>query len=284
VSETTSSPAPGTTPSPAPLTFTLGWYPADSHSFVGQVIGSLPAKPSIVNYYSAWREPFKVSFAQDARADGIMTFVEMDPANCPECRGGYPSLPDIAAGLYDSYLTSFGQQIAAYGHPVMITFAHEMNGSWYPWGLGGQDKVTPAQWVAAWDHVVTVVSAAAPGLVDWVWAPNAEQGAGPIAPYWPGDQYVDTVGIDGYLGFDSATFQWEFGQTIADIHALTSRPIWIAETGLHVDATTAARLTSYVAAVRAAGIQGFLYFNQGAWTLSAADEEALARAISSPAG
>jgi beta-mannanase len=264
-----------------PSGFSLGWHPGQD-SFSAQVINSLPVKPQIVNYYSNWLQPFRVSFAQEARADGITTFVVMNPDNCSQCRGGYPSLPDIAGGVYDGYLTSFGQQIAAYGHPVMVTFAHEMNGPWYPWGLGGQDNVTPAQWVAAWDHIVTVVSGAAPGLVDWVWAPNADShGAGSITPYWPGDQYVDTVGIDGYMRSDSATFQWEFGQTIAQVHALTSRPIWIAETGVTVDATTPARLASYVAAVRAAGIRGFLYFDQGSWTLTAADEAALAAAVSS---
>jgi mannan endo-1,4-beta-mannosidase len=263
----------------------LGWYPANDGPFSAQAINSLPVKPRIVNYYAPWLAPFKESFAQAASADGLITFVEMNPDSCPRtCRGGYPSLPDIAAGVYDGYLTSFGQQIAAYGHPVMVTFAHEMNGNWYPWGRGGKDNVTPAQWVAAWDHVVTVVSAAAPGLVDWVWAPNDEGGAGPVAAYWPGDEYVDTVGIDGYLRSDSATFQSVFGPTIADIRALTSRPIWIAETGLTIDAATATRLTSYVAAVRAAGIQGFLYFNNKGWTLGAAGQEALARAISSPAG
>ena len=39
-----------------------------------------------------------------------------------------------------------------------------------------------------------------------------------------------------------------------------------------------------VLAVRAAGIQGLLYFDTGASTLTDADEEALAQAINSPAG
>jgi beta-mannanase len=264
---------------------TRGWFP-QAGEFTASEINALPAKPQIVNYYSAWLKAFNEPVAQDARTDGIETFVEMEPWHCPQCQGGSSSLTDIAAGVYDSYLTSFGQQIAAYGHPVMMTFAHEMNADWYPWGLGGTEGVTPAQWVAAWDHVVTVVDAAAPGLVDWVWAPNDEQarGAGSVAAYWPGDKYVDTVGIDGYLHTDSATYQSIFGRTVADIRALTSRPIWIAETGLNVDATTAARLTSYVAAVRAAGIQGLLYFDTGASTLTDADDEALAQAINSPAG
>ncbi len=236
----------------------------------------------IANYYSAWKEPFKADFARAAAADGMETFVEMEPWHCGSCGpDGYPSMTGIAAGAYDGYLTTFGEQIRAYGSLVLVTFAHEMNGKWYPWGQGGADGVTPAQWVAAWDHVVSVVSAAAPGLVIWVWAPNDEIGAGPVTPYWPGSQYVSLVGIDGYLRSDSATYQSVFGQTVAKIRALTSKPIWIAETGLNIDATTGARLGAYLADVRASGLRGLLYFNQAQYTLPLADQGALRVAVSS---
>ena len=69
-------------------------------------------------------------------------------------------MTDIAAGKYDSYLTTIGAAVKAGGHPVWLTFAHEMNGTWYPWGI---QAVTPAQWIAAWTHVVTTVRAAAGG-------------------------------------------------------------------------------------------------------------------------
>lgn len=243
----------------------------------------MPVKPSIVNYYSPWLESFETSFAEEAYADGIETFVELEPWNCAACAGGQvPSMTSIAAGAYDGYLTSLGQQIEAFGHPVMVTFAHEMNGSWYPWGDGGSEHATPAQWIATWDHVVTVVSAAAPGLVNWVWAPNIELNVGPVAPYWPGDKYVSSVGIDGYFSSDSDTYSSIFAATVADVRRLTNRPIWIAETGLNIDATTGTRLSAYVAAVKAAGLSGLLYFDVRGWALSLADQRSLAIAISTP--
>ena len=261
--------------------FTFGFWPHDNRTFDAPVINALGAKPAIVNYYSAWRAPFSAQFAQDARADGITTFVELEPWNCASCAGGrVPSLTSIAAGDYDAYLTSFGQEIERFGHPVLATFAHEMNGGWYPWGRGGTEHVTPAQWVAAWDRVVTVVSAAAPGLVEWVWAPEAEPGVGPVAPYWPGARYVDLVGIDGYLSTDTDTYGSVFGQTVADIRILTSLPIWIAETGIKPGPARAARLAAYVAAVRASIVTGFLYFNEHSWTLAPAEVTALTDAIS----
>src|ERR1700733_6295560 len=80
------SASPTDTPSSAAL-FTLGWYPADSASFDAGVIDAPPVKPQVVNYYSGWDEPFNASFAQGAYADGIETFVEMEPWNCYSCDG-----------------------------------------------------------------------------------------------------------------------------------------------------------------------------------------------------
>jgi hypothetical protein len=275
VSRTTTP--PGTPPPAAP--FTLGWYAASSASFNASQVTALPRKPQVVNYYSGWGERFRTGFAQAAANDGVQAFVEMEPWNCGQCTGGLPSMTGIAAGAYDGYLTSFGQEIRAFGHPVLVTFAHEMNARWYPWGAGGREHTTAAQWVAAWDHVVTVVGSAAPGLIRWVWTPNVEAGAGPIAPYWPGARYVDLVGIDGYLSTGHDTYQSMFGQTVADVRALTTAPIWIAETGVVAGGSRAARLAAYVAALRASGITGFLYFNKGSWALSAAEEQSLATAI-----
>ena len=92
----------------------------------------------------------------------------------------------------------------------MITFAHEMNGNWYPWGLGGQDKGNSRAVGRGLGPRRHRHGGRGAGLIDWVWAPNDENGAGPVARYWPGDKYVDTVGIDGYLRSDSATYQSVF--------------------------------------------------------------------------
>jgi hypothetical protein len=233
-----------------------------------------------VNYYSGWDEPFNASFAEDAYADGIQTFVEMEPWNCGDCPGGsVPEMTDIAAGGYDGYLASFGQAIKAFGHPVLVTFAHEMNGGWYPWGYDGSEGTTPEQWIAAWDHVVTVVNAQAPGLVTWIWAPNVELGATSIAQYWPGAQYVGEVGLDGYLSDDNATYQSEFGQTVADVRAITGLPIWITETGVNQDESAGDRLAALATAVQQAGLTGMLYFDQGAAVLTQQDEQTLADVI-----
>ena len=63
------------------------------------------------------------------------------------------NLKAIASGHYDPYLSHFAEAVRAYGHPVILSFGHEMNGNWYSWGYR---HTSPAVFVAAWRHIVTV--------------------------------------------------------------------------------------------------------------------------------
>lgn len=103
------------------------------------------------------------------------------------------------------------------GVPTIVRFAHEMNGSWYPWGQ------QPEAYVAAFRTVADAIHAGAPASAT-AWAPN--EGSGypftggpyasedpvldtngdgtitnaddPYAPFWPGDDAVDWVGMSLY--------------------------------------------------------------------------------------
>jgi beta-mannanase len=205
----------------------------------------------------------------------------MEPWNDGNVSGGVPSMTDIANGKYDAYLTSFAKSIAAYGKPTWVTFAHEQNGNWYPWGHGGSEGTTDAQWVATWKHVHDVMNASATNI-KWVWAPNVEPNCCALASAtWPGTNYVDIVGIDGYLRSASDTYSGVFGSTVSHIKAFSgTKPIWIAETGITpADGTRSARITKYVNDVKAAGLAGLLYFNQYDFTLNASEKQTLANAM-----
>jgi hypothetical protein len=147
------------------------------------------------------------------------------------------SLDRIAAGDHDVRLRSWAVDLAAYGAPVMVRFAHEMNGDWYPWaeGVNGND---PGDFVAAWRHVHAVVTAAGAHNVEWVWAPNV--------PYWgstaldglfPGGDVVDVVALDGYNWGTSQTWSsWEspsqlFDGGLAEVRRLApGLPVVVTET------------------------------------------------------
>lgn len=275
---------------PAAARFTLGWYPAQSETFTASELATLAhdgAKPSVVNYYSGWGEPLHTSMVKAAHRDGVTMFVEMEPGGAHP-----PALSAIAAGKYDPYLRQFGKQVKAAGVPIWATFAHEMNGSWYPWGDGGSEHASPAAWIRAWNHVTSVISSQAPGLIRWVWAPNASPH---IADYWASGgvrvRNVSIAGLDAYLCISqtSGTCAQDYAGAIAPwaaaVRAVTRLPLMITETGIGgTRGRRGSELAAEVAAVHRAGLTGLLYFDQGHWALTAGEEKILAGAVRAAAG
>ena len=126
----------------------IGLYPhgaPDSYAPVKAFTTATEVKPNVVVYYSGWLEPFQVGFATAAAYHGAVPLVQMNPTGA--------NLAAIAAGQYDSYLSTFAHAIRAYHHPVILSFGHEMNGYWYSWGY---THTSPVVFVAAWRHIVTL--------------------------------------------------------------------------------------------------------------------------------
>jgi hypothetical protein len=100
------------------------------------------------------------------------------------------------------YLHALGSAIASFGHPVILTFAHEFNVSGqYPWAQGDCENTSPAQWIQAWDTVPADIDTTAGGLAHFLWAAGADTGGTTIdpTPYWPGAAEVDMIGVEGVV-------------------------------------------------------------------------------------
>ncbi len=107
----------------------LGVYEPDapgSYTGIDQFAQAIGRQPNLVAYYSHWLVPFDVGFATSAAKHGAVTLVQIAPRNM--------SLASIASGRYDAYLRSYALAVKAFGAPVILSFGHEMNGHWYPWG------------------------------------------------------------------------------------------------------------------------------------------------------
>jgi hypothetical protein len=211
-------------------------------------------RPGVVSYYSGWLEQFRVTFATAVAKAGGVPLVQIEPTNV--------SLAAIAAGRYDSYLSSYAQAVRAYGHPVILSFCHEMNGTWYSWGYR---HTPPKVFVAAWRHVVTLFRVVGAANVTWMWTVNivnnTQHGRIPSPdPWWPGSSYVTWVGIDGYYLRSSWRFAPLFGPTVVAVRALTSDPILIAETAAPASAQPA-KIADLFAGVRAYGLLGLMWFD-----------------------
>jgi mannan endo-1,4-beta-mannosidase len=209
-------------------------------------------QPNIVMSYSSWGEPFSVSFAETAREHGATLLIDLDPTNT--------SCASIAAGQQDAFLESYAQSVKVFGHPVIISFGHEMNGTWYPWGW---TQTQPAVFVRAWRHVVDVFRQAGADNVTWLWTINSVASyEGPIADYWPGASYVTWVAFDAYYYSPDDDFSGVFGPSITALRQLTTKPILIAETAVGQLAGQASKIPGLFAGVRRAGLLGFVWYDQ----------------------
>lgn len=220
-------------------------------------------KPGVLSYYSGWTEPFQVSFATIARAQGAVPLVQINPSQV--------SIAAIAAGRYDSYLTTYAKAVRSYGHPVILSFGHEMNGYWYTWGY---THTSPATFVAAWRHIVTLFRSLRTQNVTWLWTINAIHQKTRVpapGPWWPGSSYVNWIGIDGYFFSSSSTFASVFGPTIVAVRALTRDPILIAETSAAPASGQPEKIANLFAGIHLYGLLGFVWFDAATrvnWRLS----------------
>lgn len=90
----------------------------------------------------------------------------------------------------DAYLRSWARQAAQFDFPIMLRFASEMNGAWSAY-FGN-----PKKYIAKWRLVTSVMRAEAPNVV-MLWAPFCMP-KGNINDYYPGDEFVDWVGVNIY--------------------------------------------------------------------------------------
>jgi hypothetical protein len=222
-----------------------------SYSAVDVFARAIGRQPNLVLSFSGWNDQFQAGFADQARSHHAIPFIQLEP------RG--TGLAAIAAGRFDVYLVSYARAVATYRRPVVLGFAHEMNGPWYPWGW---THVSPALWVAAWRHVVTVFRRAGARNVTWIWTANVEgPGDGPLRAYWPGRRYVDWIGITGYLFFSQDTFTGTYGPTITAVRRFAHRPILISEAAVGQVAGQAAKIPGLFSLVRNDHLLGFVWFD-----------------------
>jgi len=246
---------PPLTPVPVPASPLVGVFEPGapgSWSQITQFTSATGVRPRIVVYYSPWNDPFSTSFARTAWDHDAYVLVQIQP--------GGVSIASIAAGDSDTYLRSYAGAVVAFGHPVILSFGHEMNGTWYSWGAG---HTSPATFVAAWRHVVRVFRAAGAANVTWLWAVNSIAGAASsLRRWWPGAAWVDWTGIDGYYFRATDTFGSVFGSTIADIRTFSSAPLLIAETAVGTTSNRGSQIGALFAGVRAERLAGVVWFDE----------------------
>ena len=142
--------------------------------------------------YDQWTTP-------DGDVQSILTNAKTRQDMAPMVSWNLPMTGgQVTDGSKDSYLKTQALAVKNYGGPVFIRLDWEMNASWYPdWNLPG---VTAAQFIASWQHVYEIFQSAGATNAAFVWCPTLWNGPGGLSPatWYPGDAYVDWLGIDAY--------------------------------------------------------------------------------------
>jgi hypothetical protein len=225
----------------------------DSYAPVSAFAAETGVKPRLVLWYPGL-DDFPAAFADTVAAHGQLPVMQVNP--------GRVSMAAVAAGWIDGWADRFAAEVRAYGKPVVIGFASEANGSWDQWGRG---HTAPAEWVAAWRHIVTLFRHDGANNVIWLWTINAvnlNATKSSPGPWWPGASFVTWVGIDGYYYFQNETWASVFGSTIADVRQFTSLPVLVSETAVTPSPAAPAQIAGLYAGARAAGALGVIWENE----------------------
>ena len=193
---------------------------------------AIPFHPEIPSWFENWYGPVAYNkLALCASAEDITPLITWQPQNV--------LLQEIADGVHDAYNIGYLQNLSSQlpDKEILIRFAHEMEirpkyaFSWYTW----QAERNPEAYVAAWRHVVELGRSIDPNI-RFVWSPNRADQYADI--FYPGNDYVDYVGITMNLrfefpDFDTYTTFQQFYESVGQREHLESygKPIIISEIG-----------------------------------------------------
>jgi len=169
----------------------------------------------------------------------------------------------------DADLKFFAQGAAKYGGQVILALNEEVNGNSNMWS-GTVRGNTPAKVIAAFQHEENIIKPIAPNVKFAYSVSNRsvpESAANSLTSYYPGDNFVDVVGVNG-SNLGTETWEQVFGSALQTLSQY-QKPLWILS-----EATVqnkAQFIEDTFAGAKKYRLAGFLYFNQkggdGDWLL-----------------
>jgi len=135
------------------------------------------------------------------------------------------SLQKIIDGRFDPALRAWARAAKRDGIPLLVDFAVEMNGNWFGWsgrfnGAGRKRRYGdpalydgPERYRDAYRHIIDIFRAERVHHITWLFHPNLQS-----VPrrrwnrpkyYYPGDDYIDWIGISLYGPMTPAEEEWE---------------------------------------------------------------------------
>jgi Glycosyl hydrolase family 26 len=137
-------------------------------------------KHASVFCYVSYGRPFPKKWVARLKAQGVAPHIAWEPNE------------GLQVVQQNTYLRQFAQDAAEADCPIFLRYASEMNGDWTRYGGDGN----AANYIVKWQLVRQVFAELAPNVA-MVWCVNVIPEKN-ITKFYPGDAYVDWVGINFY--------------------------------------------------------------------------------------
>lgn len=235
-----------------------------SKSELDKISAKAGEHPSMLEYFVNWTEDFRPEAVEASYQQGAVPVITWEPwAGLEHGTSQKPyALSRIINGKFDGYITRFARSVKKQGWPVALRFGHEMNGTWYPWAETKSGN-SPGQYVKAWRHVHDIFTSVGTDNAIWVWSPNIIRPVPhtSLRELFPGNDYVDWIGMVGYAADEESTAAQTFEPTLKRLHEFTHKPVLITETGAGPGAKQTSWTTNLFRWLRGrTDIVGFVWF------------------------
>lgn len=168
----------------------IGAFIANDYNVRGDIATfekAVGKKHSMYLNYANYGDPFPSRWVMEYASAGAIVQIGFEP------NGGLDSVKD------SEYLRNWAIAARKSGAMILLRWASEMNGPWVSW------YGNPQLYIEKFRLVHDIMARYAPNVA-MVWAPNVilnDQLSTPdsIMSYYPGDDYVDWVGVDFYSTF-----------------------------------------------------------------------------------
>ena len=247
--------------------YQIYWNPKQFEKELDFQLSQLGGKPNYVMFFRDLdsRRGFPQIPCSIAYSRKLVPVISLEIWNWSKYRQA-GSLQAIVRGEYDNFFNQWAVNAAKLKRKVILRFGFEMNGDWFPWGQ------KPALFISAWRRVHRMFVVNRANNVQWMFSPNIMNGDNPMVnelnKYYPGDDFVDIIGVDGY-NFGDHHDKWHHWQTYLEIFdnsirllAQFHKPLFISEIGCANGPRKAKWMKNFLNSIsKDPRIDGFFYFN-----------------------
>jgi hypothetical protein len=194
-------------------------YPVTTNR-LENIYNEIKVKPKMIVFYLMWpnlKETDKsfdiISSLKACDNFGAIPCITWEPMSLENNKEKVVLKEDVLDGKYDRYFDEFMLQIKMFKQPVIIRLGHEMNLEKYHWGVSEKDYTNkaPDAYKKMFIYIVDYFRKNDIENVFFAFCPNAESvpnlSWNQIKNYYPGNEYIDILGIDGYNFGNCATLE-----------------------------------------------------------------------------